>query len=211
MKKLLGIIFILVTSLARATSCQVGIEQPNYFGRTLDTVGDSITWFDDGKYFRCLLRDYGLTYDFKGAHTDPFGFGHDGEGGDTTDLVLQRMTSIAVADGYFLLIGTNDQITPEKTVANIKLIAALLKNKNANSTVYISTVLPRTDDLNQRNQKINALLKKQANFCDKCVLVDLGGMFYSTPNWPNYFLPGGLHPNYKGYELMANYLTPLLK
>lgn len=180
------------------------------FGRTIDTIGDSITWWTYGRFFRCYMRDKGLMYDFKGSHTDIFGFQHDGEGGNKTQDVLNRMASIPVSDAYFVLIGTNDRITPEETFDNIVLISEQLKLKNPCAKIYISTLLPRNDEFNSRNQEVNNFLRGYTGWCHGCALVDLGAYFYSLSNWTSYLMADGLHPNDSGYQKLALYLAPRL-
>ncbi|WP_419419670.1 SGNH/GDSL hydrolase family protein [Legionella sp. D16C41] len=176
------------------------------FKHTLDTIGDSITWVGNGKYLRCLLRDQGLAYDFKGSHIDPFGFGHDAEGGDTTENVLARINKIPTTDAYFLLIGTNDRVAPEMTVNNILQIAKQLSAKNKQAKIYISTLLPRNDDYTDHSQAVNKLLLQTKNICPNCVLVDVGGDFYALKNWQQY-LPDNLHPSFEGYVALSKLIN----
>lgn len=185
------------------------VRQP-IFERTLDTVGDSITWWYQGRFFRCLMRDKGLDYDFVGSHTDIFGFGHDGEGGNTSKQLLGRINSIPAADAYLLLIGTNDRISPLESVDNIVEIARELRAKKSSTKVYISTLLPRVDEYNKRNQEINILLRDYGFMCDSCVLIDIGEAFYALPNWQNY-LSDGLHPNFEGYTKITEITVKYLK
>lgn len=185
--------------------------QKPIFGRYLATIGDSITHWEYGRYMRCLARDAGIMYDFKGEFTDVFGFGHEGEGGDTTTDVLNRMSNIVVADTYFVLIGTNDYatLTPAQTVANIELIALGLKAKNSCAKVYISTLLPRNDTNNSNVQAINALLMSSSSFCSNCFIIDVGSQFLSLPNWQS-LLMDTIHPNYNGYVALGSILNNLI-
>ncbi len=180
--------------------------RPQVFGRTIDTIGDSITWWQYGRYLRCLMRDSGLKYDFSGNNFDDFGFQHDGNGGAKTSDVLANMSSIPVSDSYFVLIGTNDNTTASDTADNIIEISEQLHSKNACAKIYISTLLPRNDNFNTLNQSINTLLKNYTGWCNKCQLVDLGGYVYGKPSWQSYFMADGLHPNMSGYSLIASYL-----
>lgn len=182
-------------------------DRKSVFGRTLDTIGDSITWWQYGRYLRCLMRDSGLKYDFSGNNYDVFGFQHDGNGGAKTTNVLANMSSIPVSDSYFVLIGTNDQTTAIDTFNNIVEISQELHNKNACAKIYISTLLPRNDAFNGLNQSINTLLKDYTGWCSKCNLVDLGGYIYGISNWQSYFMADGLHPNYAGYQIISSYLS----
>ncbi|STX30168.1 GDSL-like Lipase/Acylhydrolase [Legionella beliardensis] len=176
------------------------------FKQTIDTIGDSITWVRDGRYLRCLLRDQGLRYDFKGSHTDTFGFEHDGEGGDTTQAVLNRINKIPTTDAYFLLIGTNDRTAPENTATNIIKIAKQLSAKNSKATIYISTLLPRNDTYLERNLATNKLLLQTKSICPNCKVIDVGGELYALKNWQQYF-PDQIHPNYKGYVELTKIIT----
>lgn len=186
-------------------------ERKPHFSKTINTVGDSLTWGGYGRYLRCLMRDNGLNYDFSGSHTDTFGYRHDGEGGNTTTQVLNRINKIAPSDYYLLLIGTNDwmeNLTPEESVNNIKKISSLLNAKN-DGVVYISTLLPRLDKFNQRNQEINKLLLSSAVWCDKCILLDIGNSFSELPNYKAY-LTDKVHPNLEGYKELSKIIVTLL-
>lgn len=184
-------------------------QAPVYF-RYLVTVGDSISWWQYGRFLRCLMRDSGLHYDFSGQFTDVFGFNHDAHGGDSTTDLMARINTIPVADAYFLLIGTNDHTNAATTADNIISIAQSLRAKSTCAKVYISTLLPRNDAYNTLNQDINTLLRNHGAICQGCVLLDLGAYFYAKPNWATYLMADGIHPNMSGENLIANYLAPLI-
>lgn len=178
--------------------------------RTMVTIGDSITWSLYGSYMRCLLLDNGLSYDFVGTKTDAFGFAHEGEGGNNTFDVLNRIEKIPSADSYFLLIGTNDiNYTASQTVENITVIANKLLEKNPNALIYISTLIPRQDYLNERNMQVNALLKNK-QWPSSIKILDVGGDFYANENWQTLLLDG-IHPNFKGYEVISRSIIKNLK
>lgn len=178
--------------------------RPEVYGKTMVTIGDSITWSQDGRYLRCLLIDTGIGYDFVGTKTDTFGFQHEGEGGNNTQDVLNRIEKIPASDSYFMLLGTNDiNFTPEQTVSNLSEIAIKLKIKNNNSVIYISTLLPRTGKPNDRNLRVNDLLK-QKKMPDNVFVLDIADNFYNSINWKIYFLDDMLHPNYRGYQFLAS-------
>lgn len=181
------------------------------FGRYLATIGDSITHWEYGRFMRCLMRDAGVMYDFSGEFTDVFGFGNEGAGGNNTQDVLNRMSSIVIADTYFVLIGTNDYalLTPSQTVANIQQIAQQLKIKNPCAKVYISTLLPRNDINNSNVQAINQLLLASASFCPNCFVIDVGGQFNALPNWKS-LLMDTIHPNYNGYVALSSIINSLI-
>lgn len=180
------------------------------YNKTMATIGDSITWSLYGSYMRCLLIDNGLPYDFIGTKTDTFGFPHEGEGGNNTFDALNRVEKIPYADSYFLLIGTNDiNYTANQTVENIATIADKLLEKNPNALIYISTLLPREDYLNERNLQVNALLKNK-KWSSNIKILDVGGDFYANENWESLLLDG-IHPNFKGYNVISQSIIKQLK
>lgn len=175
---------------------------------TLNTVGDSITWWQHGEHFRCMLADAGLNLDFAGSRTDSFGYGHDGEGGNNTRDILKRINAIAPSSHYFLLVGTNDRFEADETIKNILQIAHGLKAKS-NSMVFVSTLLPRTDEYNQRNEAVNKGIKQSLQSCADCkniMLIDTNRAFLSHPDWKN-LLADGLHPNKEGYAFLTNFIV----
>ncbi len=215
MKKYIAIIMILnaINFNCNATSCVETTTNQSNFEKNIDTIGDSLTWQGDGQYLRCLMRDYGLAYDFIGNHSDKFSFLHDGEGGNTTQQVIQRLNSIPVADNYFVLIGINDvlQGVPlQTTLNNIKKISSALHQKNKFARIYISTLLPIIYHQNLEVQKLNALLLNANTLCDTCEVIDVGGQFYQLENWQSYLIEG-IHPNLKGYNALAKIIVSYIK
>jgi len=192
-----------------ATYCDISAPKYPAYNKTLDTVGDSITWWQHGEKFRCIMLDKGLEFDFVGSFVDAYGYYHDGHGGDTTSTVLSRMESIPISDNYFVLIGTNDHISPRITVNNILLISERLSMKSARSRVFISTLLPKKDAFSSISTQINELLRT-STFCPQCELVDLGMYVESLPQWETLFTDG-IHPNADGYNVMTDYLTNYFK
>lgn len=170
----------------------------------LSMVGDSITWWHWGQYFRCFIKEAGAGYTFVGTRTDVFGYAHDGEGGNTTAQVLKRVSWLVSSDVYFLLIGTNDRCPVDETVTNIILIAQRLRAKGKRSVVLVSTLLPRTDQQAGRVDGVNRLLRERIAECHPyCKLLDLGGEFRSADNWPDLLEEDGLHPTLEGYRTLA--------
>lgn len=72
------------------------------------TVGDSQTWWSQGKYLRKFMNDLNSDYFFVGSNRDVFGYPHEGEGGNHTKDVVNRLSEIPLADVYTVLLGTND-------------------------------------------------------------------------------------------------------
>lgn len=169
---------------------------------TFTMIGDSITWWQRGEYFRCRLENIGFSRKFIGSRTDIFGYGHEGEGKDNTTDVLERIEHIVDSEAYFLLIGTNDRDAPLKTYQNILKIVSLLAKKDTTKVVYVSTLLPRNDEFDHRNNEINKLLRASNYGHEKMKLIDLGAAFKSYGNW-EILLADGLHPNDAGYEFLV--------
>lgn len=183
-------------------------------GKTLTMIGDSITWWSYGRYMRCLLSNYLPEINFTGPHTDPFGFGHAGEGGDNTINMLARLDKIRKADYYFILAGTNDWPldSASTTIRNIQSMAHKLSEQG--SMVVVSTTLPRLDEHERRNKELNSLLLQwNGNGCN-CKVIDLNASIKALPNLKQYYWDEGLHPNVLGYEkftyILGNMLWPIL-
>ena len=195
-----------------ATNCIENTNSNIPYYKNMDTIGDSITWQGEGQYFRCLLRDYGLQYNFVGNNVDRFSFKHDGEGGNTSAQVIKRLNTIPVSDVYFLLIGINDilqNVPINITLNNIKKIGNSLYEKNNNARIYISTLLPIAYKQNTQVQKLNNLLLSSNFMCTNCVVIDVGGDFYRLGNWSS-FLIEGIHPNLNGYNALSKIIAAYL-
>lgn len=180
-------------------------------GKTMTMVGDSITWWSNGRYLRCLLSKQMSGVNFTGPHTDSFGFGHAGEGGNNTFEILGRLDAVQRSDYYFLLAGTNDWTlaTPEQSFENIKKIAKSLADKGG--TVVVSTLLPRLDKNDSRNQVLNRLLLSwNGNGC-KCKVIDLYSEFSNVKDYRTMYWDEGIHPTIIGYKYIAEILAPKLQ
>ncbi|WP_296936014.1 SGNH/GDSL hydrolase family protein [uncultured Marinobacter sp.] len=176
---------------------------------TLVTVGDSITWWGHGQSLRARLDRLKPSFIFTGSRTDGYGYGHDGEGGDNTEKVIDRLDGIPAADYYLLHIGTNDRGDIEETKDNIKFIASSLLQKQSNSVVYLATILPRSDEIDARNASVNSELRSWSQTQPNVMLVDLESEFRAVANWESY-LPDGIHPNAEGYKIIAQILSERL-
>lgn len=203
-----GITLILAIFCSEAfpTSCEYSEPVTKFlYGKTIDTIGDSITWFPN---LRCLLRDKGLRYDYVGNIEDKYGFMHDGVGGNGTQDIINRLPSIPYADAYCILAGTNDGGThPYYTINNLFTIASFLHVKNPRAPIFINSLLPTTNMNNVRNKQVNEillLLDKQKKLCQNCVIIDAGMKFYNIPNWQNYIDDSRVHLTDTGYEVYTD-------
>ena len=183
----------------------------------LATVGDSITYWEDGRFLRCTLRSRRPDIRFVGTRIDVFGFPHDGIGGDTTDGVLKRLDSLPISANTFLLIGTNDRIATEQTATNVATIALRLVARSPGSRVFVSTLLPRNDEFESRNRDVNAALRTWHSSCGaecgRIVLIDSEEAMIRTGRWKAMLrpTPDDLHPNRRGYRFLAELLADELR
>jgi len=182
----------------------------------LTTVGASITWWLYGGYYREKLRKLDPSYRLVGSMTDICGYGHEGEGGDSTDAVIKRLDKItADSDHYILLIGTNDygRNDAERTFKNIVAIVEKLNRKNDFCMVHVCTILPCDDRYVHKqsgktrdriNSEVNNRLRSKYGTGDseRVSLVETDHAFRSKDNYFQFF-PDGLHPNDAGYDILA--------
>lgn len=184
--------------------------EPRLARVSMTIIGDSITWWSYGRNFRCLLSKHLPGVGFIGPHTDPFGHGHAGEGGNKTIDILKRLDQIDGADFYLLMAGTNDWavLSAEQTVGNLKEISARLGEKGGR--VLIATLLPRFDKHFDRNSKVNQLLREWGGSGCNCFIVDYEADFLSVPEAKSLFWDEGLHPSLDGYMAIVDILGPRL-
>ncbi|WP_198291636.1 SGNH/GDSL hydrolase family protein, partial [Pseudomonas asplenii] len=96
----------------------------------------------------------------------------------------------------------------EKTFENIKKIAYTLSNKGGK--VIISTLLPRLDNHDDANRKVNSDLLEWGGTGCNCTILDLDSQFRKLNNKEQYFWDEGLHPNMLGYEKITNIVSKYL-
>jgi lysophospholipase L1-like esterase len=179
--------------------------------RKVCTIGDSQTWLFHGEEYWYYWSQLNPNFKFIGNRTDYHGFGHEGEGGNSSRQVIERMSRFLKADIYVLLIGTNDRkdnLTIEQTINNIDSITRFLKGKNNESSIYVLTIPPCTEvDRDHENRQINSLLKERySKPHDDILVVDVEALFRAKQNWTDYFIDG-LHPNDAGYRLLVDFLN----
>jgi beta-glucosidase len=175
-------------------------------------IGDSITqgWEKEGadiwkKYY---------------AKRNAFNIGF---GGDRTENVLWRLQHNAV-DGMspkvaVLMIGTNNtghrHEDPATTAAGIKVLLAELQQRLPVTKILLLAIFPRDEkpdgQLRQINDKINAIIKTYGDN-NKVFFVDVNSVFLTKEGvLPKDVMPDLLHPNEKGYDLLAKALEPHLQ
>jgi beta-glucosidase len=175
-------------------------------------IGDSITqgWEKEGaetwkKYY---------------AKRNAFNIGF---GGDRTENVLWRLQHNAV-DGMnpkvaVLMIGTNNagyrHEDPATTAAGIKKLIAELQQRLPATKILLLAIFPRDEkadgQLRQINDEVNAIIKTYGDN-RKVFFADVNSVFLTKDGvLPKELMPDLLHPNEKGYAVLADALEPHLQ
>ncbi|MDQ7065334.1 MAG: GDSL-type esterase/lipase family protein [candidate division KSB1 bacterium] len=170
-----------------------------------------------------------FSVDFVGTLQDgdgTFDEDHDGHPGWKASEVRQNVASWlqqARPDFVLLHIGTNDVSAHRATSAIIADIDAILTEIwtfNADARVFLCSIVPRTDDLNNAtlalNQDIQNLVAAHAGSF-RIHFVDQYSAFVNIPGWQTSLMADEIHPNNTGYQLMAEtfytailpYLSPV--
>lgn len=186
-------------------------------------IGDSITWAQEGDYWRQYLVEQLPTLAFVGTHTATLGYSHAGEGGNSTGAVLARLDAIPACPYYHLLIGTNDGSSPDEAKQQMlaqlcadriaKIVNGLLA-KPGTQKVFLGSILPcqtANPARDETNSKVNAILRPQmsALFPDgKVVWVEYEQPIRAIRNWGPIIQ---LHPTRVGYRLIATILAQALR
>lgn len=175
-------------------------------------IGDSITqsWEKEGvdvwkKHF---------------ASHNAFGIGF---GGDRTENVLWRLQHNAV-DGMkpkvaVLMIGTNNtghrHENPQTTAAGIKKILEELQQRLPTTKILLLAIFPRDETPDGKLRKINNDINEIIKHYDdnqRVFFANVNSVFLTKDGvLPKDVMPDLLHPNEKGYELLAKALEPHLK
>lgn len=218
----------------------MAVEPGDVAGRQVELcmIGDSITWANNGDWFRKHLLEFMPELAFVGTHTARFGYSHAGEGGNRTGNVLKRiddLTNIPNSRYYHLLIGVNDSAsgnTDEKvpvvsrgTADRIMQIVEKLLSRPATELVFLGTIMPCSSDARDKAkpedvQKFlfrdktasatNALLRKDvpARFGAKVVLIEYENRLRARDDWKEII---HLHPSPEGYKVVAAIAAEYLK
>lgn len=178
---------------------------------TVAMVGDSITWWSYGRYFRCMLENNTQGLMFIGPHTDAYGHGHAGEGGNNTYQVLDRIDKVPASRVYYVLAGTNDWPfnDPGKTVENLKEIASRLSAKGGK--VLVSTLIPRIDEHREFAEDVSRRIRDWNGEGCNCSVVDVEQEISKVPVSEERFWDEGLHPTLYWYEQISIILAPHLE
>lgn len=177
------------------------------------TIGDSQTWFNDAQELRMLMNQYDSNLKFTGSSCDIYGYPHEGEGGNGTAQLLNRISKVPKADYFSLLIGTNDwQRDIGQTSSNILTILQIITSKySAAKIVYLSPI-PTThlerDTFNKALYQMVVDSLKNKGYASQIIQCDLGGKMRENMTWSrDYLTSDGLHQNKNGVNFMAEVIA----
>lgn len=163
------------------------------------------------------LSSFGSRFDFVGSLQ--YGAGlpdtdHEGHPGWSANQILGSLNTFlaqAQPQAVLLHIGTNDISggnSADLVVSEITAIVDAIFQYNANTKIYLSTLIPRTDARETVSVAVNAqlpaLVNARANSGYRIHLVDNHAAFLANPNWALDWMADNLHPNDAGYEVMSN-------
>ncbi|NOY82919.1 MAG: DUF4962 domain-containing protein [Kiritimatiellaeota bacterium] len=186
-------------------------------------IGDSITWWGEGDWWRKYLVERLPRLAFVGTHSAKFGYNHAGEGGNGTRQVLARLDAIPACPYYHLLIGTNDNNVRKAadvaaraaaTADRVRRIVLGLLKKPGCEKVFLGSVLPCDTD-NPLRDKTNAatnrllrdMMRTGALPGGRVVWVEYEKPIRALPDWRPEIR---LHPTPDGYRLLADILAKKL-
>ncbi|MCG2462083.1 SGNH/GDSL hydrolase family protein [Flavobacteriaceae bacterium F89] len=181
---------------------------------SLCTIGDSQTWWNCANNLRLELNNNLPDLFFVGSRTDINGYPHEGEGGNRTNQVLDRINYIPKADYYTLLIGTNDwQDSIDSAFKNTIQICNILLKKYPQSKILYLTPIPTTNTVrDQFNTKLEERLTTTFKANKSIDVVDIGGKMRENLDWSKvYLLKDGLHENPDGVKVMAELIAIIIK
>lgn len=136
-----------------------------------------------------------------------------GMGGDTTEKVYERLDKILASQPHkiFIMVGIIDmgqKISNSQIVMNYKKIIDKILNESPHTKIYIQSILPVNNNLNNFEKRQNEeiiKLNKQIEVLtseDKSTYIDLFSFFAKENNQLNEkYTNDGLHLNGSGYLL----------
>lgn len=182
-------------------------KQPQYV-----MIGNSITHYWGGEPYekRRVANDVWNKL-FKGKTVVNLGYGWDRIENIEWRIIHGELDGFK-AEKIFMMIGTNnlDLNTDEEIVRGIKDVVKLVKNKQSAAELYVVKILPRRnkeDRLVELNDKIEAALLGES----KVKVIDISEPLLNKDGKINEKLfSDGLHPNHKGYAIIANKLGNII-
>lgn len=176
-------------------------------------LGNSITHFWGGEPFepRRVADDVWQEL-FRGKRVVNLGYGW-----DRIENIQWRILH-GELEGYraqkiFMMMGTNnlDVNTDEEIVRGIRKTVEMIGRRQPDAELYLIQILPRRG-AEARLRHLNALLKAELETPARLHLIDLTADFVERDGTLDETLfSDGLHPNHKGYQIMAKRLKPFLR
>ena len=180
-------------------------------------IGNSIThyWTDDRP--ASDVKDYRASWDklFRGRIARNLGFGFDRIENGLWRVMHGELDGYS-ADKIFLLLGTNNLSTntDEEIVEGMQLLIQAVRQHQPKARIYQCGIMPRRGEL-QRVNHINALLREKLNA--QCSMLNAQyiemtpGLVDDNGNLIESLFSDGLHPNARGYEIVARNLERYVK
>lgn len=169
-------------------------------------AGDSITEIFNMDFFNDYMIENGVHIYNRGIS------------GDTSDRFLERIEETVLSiepSVLFMLIGTNDLtlINDVDYVYN-NIISSVEKALVVCDKLIIQSVLPVDSKNHKKNKNIIELNSKLKSFCNSSNVIYLDTyslLLDENGGFNNKYTYDGLHPNAKGFEIMAREILNLIK
>ena len=180
-------------------------------------IGNSIThyWTDDRS--GADAKDYRASWDrlFKGRVARNQGFGFDRIENGLWRIMHGELDGFS-AEKVFLLLGTNNLSTntDEEIVEGMLLLIQAVRQHQPKARIYQCGIMPRRGLLDRVNH-INALLKEKLHA--QCSMFNVqyvemtSGLVDERGELIESLFSDGLHPNARGYEVVARNLERYVK
>ncbi|MFQ5637076.1 MAG: DNRLRE domain-containing protein [bacterium] len=170
-----------------------------------------------------LLDSKRIKFNFVGSRDDGVGFDndHEGHGGIRADQVLAALDNwlnVNPPDIVLLHIGTNDISNgdgAQSTANEIGRILDTIRAFDANVITILSSVIPRRDSKNSENDALNNLIsdlfrqKRKAGY--RLYYAGNNEAFTANSTWANAYIADIVHPNDRGYAVMAGVWFDVLR
>ncbi len=165
-----------------------------------------------------MLNTESVNYNLVGSlsHGSGFDSDHEGHDGWTSAMILSTISTFLIdnpSDIVILHIGTNDITsleTPASIRDNIEAIIDAIKDRDPNTKLILSSLIPRNDSENSKNDELNDLLQVLFNSKRidgyKIFYAGCNEVFKANPNWMLDWMDDTKHPNDTGYNIMAEVL-----
>lgn len=149
------------------------------------------------------------TLDVRVAQSEVINAGLSGEGTlGGSERITGKVTTYRPQ--YVLILeGTNDVTRGKEPVEVRANLQTMIDNARQTAgvsgvEVMLATIIPRTDDLNDETEQMNALAVHPAAQSRGVPVCDLWGAMIRLPNWPSLLEPDGKHPNDTGRAFIAH-------